>query len=180
MKHAFDRLGAVQIARRVMPSSAARGVHISRRVRSFKTLLLDIGVLRTLAGMALPEPFSKTTHKLSVSSALCDQFIGQEFLHTQSEALQYWAGSALGSRSQVNYLVRFEGKLCPVVCEQQDMEPVDHALDVYLGSYPGCPRAFIFSSSPYRTPPPSTKIVKIPYYYAQAATLERARVQEEQ
>ncbi len=166
VKRTFEHLSRVQAAYRIMPIVSGPQQHAMRRVKGFKTLLCDVGILRTLTGTNCPNVNAPETPDFVAMSGTFDQFVGQELLHNQEEMPQYWASTALGSRSKVNYLAQIDQKLCPIIIEQPHMDQALHALEVYLGAYPSCPRGFRFSIRPYVPPSGKSRVMECPVYYA--------------
>lgn len=118
MKMALQALIDAGLLRRVAYHNAA-GVPLvaSTNTKSFKTLLLDIGLVRTALRIP-PAELLQSSAPLINQGALSEQLVGQEliayespFLHPQ---LYFWKRDKVGSQAEIDYLFQYQHELIPV------------------------------------------------------------------
>jgi predicted AAA+ superfamily ATPase len=172
LKKAFDTLCLAQVARRIPaadPSGLPPGATAS--ARTFKALMLDIGLMRHLSGMPTDREYAKEELLGIVQGAMAEQFVGQEMLAAQKGELYYWNRQAKSSTAEVDYLALLEGKVHPVEVKSGASGSL-RSLHLFLESYPECGRALVFSDRPYAELP-EQNITFLPLYCAFAATRRR-------
>ena len=169
LKKAFDALCLAQVARRIPsadPSALPLGATAS--AKSFKALMLDIGLMRYLSGMPNDIEYAKSDLLAIYQGAMAEQFVGQEMLVAQHGGLYYWERQAKSSSAEVDYLAVLNGKIYPVEVKSGATGSL-RSLHLFLASYPECGIALVFSDRPY-TDLPEQKIIFLPLYSAFAAT----------
>ena len=169
LKKAFDALCLAQVARRI-PSVDPSGLPLgaTASAKSFKALMLDIGLMRYLSGMPNDIEYAKSDLLAIYRGAMAEQFIGQEMLVSQKGGLYYWDRQAKSSSAEVDYLAVLNGKIHPVEVKSGATGSL-RSLHLFLASYPECGKALVFSDRPYADLP-EQKITFLPLYSAFAAT----------
>ena len=169
LKKAFDALCLAQVARRV-PSVDPSGLPLgaTASAKSFKALILDIGLMRYLSGMPNDIEYAKSDLLAIYRGAMAEQFVGQEMLVSQKGGLYYWDRQAKSSSAEVDYLAVLDGKIHPVEVKSGAAGSL-RSLHLFLASYPECGKALVFSDRPYADLP-EQKITFLPLYSAFAAT----------
>lgn len=172
LKKAFDALCLAQVARRI-PSVDPSGLPLgaTASAKSFKALMLDIGLMRYLSGMPNDIEYVKSDLLAIYRGAMAEQFVGQEMLVSQKGGLYYWDRQAKSSSAEVDYLAVLDGKIHPVEVKSGATGSL-RSLHLFLASYPECGKALVFSDRPYADFP-EQKITFLPLYSAFAATTSR-------
>lgn len=168
VKHIFDGLHESGIVHRVYPSTPDTAPAVNHKVKRFKTIFQDVGLLEVLSGTSAQLDQGGVEELRMYQSALFDQFIGQELLLAQSDQVQYWASSVKESTSRVNYLIRRKEGAWPAVLRSEDMTFNNYSLDICLGSYPECEGACVFSTGPFEGEGKKGKLKDFPLYFAMA------------
>ncbi len=169
LKKAFEALCLAQVARRVTsvtPSGLPQGASAS--VKVFKTLMLDLGLMRYLSGMPDDIEYARGDLLAIYRGAMAEQFVGQEMLVSQQGSLYYWDRQAKSSTAEVDYLAVMNGIIHPVEVKGGATGSL-RSLHLFLASYPECGKALVFSDQPY-SDLPEQKITFLPLYSAFAAT----------
>jgi uncharacterized protein len=172
LKKAFDVLCLAQAARRipsVAPPSLPLGASASAKV--FKTLMLDIGLMRYLSGMPDDVEYARGELLAIYRGTMAEQFVGQEMLISQNGSLYYWDRQAKSSSAEVDYLAVVDGIIHPVEVKSGATGSL-RSLHLFLNSYPECGKALVFSDRPYADLP-EQKITFLPIYSAFATTRMR-------
>ncbi len=149
LKKAFDALCLAQVARRI-PSVDPSGLPLgaTASAKSFKALMLDIGLMRYLSGMPNDIEYAKSDLLAIYRGAMAEQFVGQEMLVSQKGGLYYWDRQAKSSSAEVDYLAVLDGKIHPVEVKSGATGSL-RSLHLFLASYPECGKALVFSDRPY-------------------------------
>ena len=169
LKKAFDALCLAQVARRV-PSADPSGLPLgaTASAKSFKAILLDIGLMRHLSGMPGDIEYAKNDLLSIYRGAMAEQFVGQEMLVSQQGGLYYWDRQAKSSLAEVDYLAVLNGRIHPVEVKSGATGSL-RSLHLFLATYPECGRALVFSDRPYADLP-EQKITFLPLYSTFAVT----------
>ncbi len=169
LKKAFDALCLAQVARRI-PSVDPSGLPLgaTASAKSFKALMLDIGLMRHLSGMPNDIEYAKNDLLSIYRGAMAEQFVGQEMLVSQKGDLYYWDRQVKSSSAEVDYLAVMNGQIHPVEVKSGATGSL-RSLHLFLASYPDCGKALVFSDRPYADLP-EQKITFIPLYCAFAVT----------
>lgn len=169
LKKAFEALCLAQVARKIPsvdPSGLPLGASASAKV--FKTLLLDLGLMRYLSHMPDDIEYARSDLLAIYRGALAEQFVGQEMLVAQNGSLYYWNRQAKSSSAEVDYLAVVAGKIHPVEVKSGASGSL-RSLHLFLATYPECSKAMVFSDRPYADLP-EQKMTFLPLYSAFAAT----------
>ena len=169
LKKAFDALCLAQVARKI-PSVDPSGLPLgaTASAKSFKALMLDIGLMRDLSGMPNDIEYAKSDLLAIYRGAMAEQFVGQEMLVSQQGGLYYWDRQAKSSSAEVDYLAVLNGRIHPVEVKSGATGSL-RSLHLFLASFPECGKALVFSDRRYADLP-EQKITFLPLYSAYAAT----------
>jgi predicted AAA+ superfamily ATPase len=169
IKKAYELLNRANVLRRV-PSTDPSGLPLGASASSniFKTVFLDVGLMRYLTGMPTDVEYA-TPDLLSIyRGAVAEQFTGQELAVSQNGNLFYWARYAKSSSAEVDFCVVADGKIVPVEVKSGPSGKLK-SMHLFLKTYPDSTKGFVFSTQPY-VELPGTKITFIPLYFAFSAT----------
>lgn len=169
LKKAFEALCLAQVARKVAsvdPSGLPLGASAS--AKTFKALLLDIGLMRYLSRMPDDVEYGRDDLLSIYRGAMAEQFVGQEMLVAQNGSLYYWDRQAKSSSAEVDYLAVLDGKIHPIEVKSGAAGSL-RSLHLFLATYPECGTAMVFSDRPYADLP-EQRISFLPLYAAFAAT----------
>ena len=169
LKKAFEALCLAHVARRI-PSVNPSGLPLgaSASAKTFKALMLDMGLMRFLSGMPDDLEYARDELLAIYRGAMAEQFVGQEMLISQSGNLFYWDRQAKSSSAEVDYLAVLNGRIHPVEVKSGATGSLK-SLHLFLAAYPECGNAMVFSDRPYADLP-EQKITFLPLYSAYAAT----------
>ena len=179
LKRAFDVLCMSKLIKKIPstnPSGLPLGVSASDKI--FKSLLVDIGLMRYLTGMPVDIEYPKKGLLSMYQGAMAEQFVGQEMMLSQGGNLFYWSRAQKSSSAEVDYLAVIDGAIHPVEVKSGPSGKL-RSLHLLLNSYQDCPKGIVFYAGPYAELP-EEKIIFIPLYYAFSATggkIDVARVE---
>lgn len=168
-KKAFDLLCLADVARKV-PSVDPSGLPLgaSASAKTFKALVLDIGLMRYLTGMPPEVEYAKTDLLAIYRGAMAEQFVGQEMTVSQNGSLYYWDRQAKSSSAEVDYLAVLNGTIHPVEVKSGASGSLK-SLHLFLETYRNCGNALVFSMRQFAELP-EQRISFMPLYSAYAAT----------
>lgn len=169
LKKAFDLLCLTNIIRKIPsvdPSGLPLGATASAKI--FKALLVDIGLMRYLSGMPVDVEYGKTDLLSIYRGAMAEQFVGQEMVLSQKEALYHWSRQAKSSTAEVDYVAVIDGRIHPVEVKSGASGRLK-SLHLFLQIYQNCPKGIVFSTRPY-SELPEKNITFVPLYFAFSAT----------
>lgn len=169
LKKAFDLLAMAKIITKIPsanPSGLPLGASASDRV--FKSIMVDMGLMRYLTGMPIEVEYQKKELLHIYQGSMAEQFVGQEMLLSQNGSLHYWSRRAKSSSAEVDYLAIVDGKIYPVEVKSGPSGRLK-SLHLFLKTYQNCPKGIVFSSRPYNERA-EERIAFIPLYYAFSAT----------
>jgi len=165
IKKAFNLLSLAKVLNKVKSTSGAGvpfSVNASEKV--FKTLLVDIGLLRSMCHDH-PAPNFNADQLLSIfQGALAEQFAGQEFLSASRQEQYYWANTARGASSEVDFLINTNNEIHPVEVKSGSAGSLK-SMHIYLQKFPGCKKGIVLSQREYHELP-EQKLSFIPIYFA--------------
>ena len=164
LKKAFDLLGMAQVIRKV-PSASPAGLPLgaSASERKFKAIMVDLGLMQNLCGLAANTEYVKSDLLAIYQGALAEQFVGQEFISAGQE-LYYWARDRKSSTAEVDYLIVVNGEIYPVEIKSGAAGRLK-SLHLLLQTYASCPVGVVFSTAPY-SELPEQRLRFLPLYYA--------------
>jgi predicted AAA+ superfamily ATPase len=172
IKNAFDLLCKARLVARVAAANpAGPPLGASASVRTFKAILVDIGLWQHLCGMKVDIAHSKADLLDVYRGAMAEQFVGQEMLITQDSQLYYWSRQAPSSTAEVDYLAIVDGEIVPIEVKSGPAGRL-RSLHMLLQNYPNCPRGLVFSSAPYAEDR-KRRLTFLPLYFAYSATSSR-------
>ena len=164
IKKAYDLLCSARVLYKISSASGSGlpfGATASEK--KFKTLLTDIGLMRSLNNMP-PDVQDISDDLLSMyRGALAEQFVGQEFL-SAGQDLYYWSREAKSSLAEVDYLIDKNGKVCPVEVKSGPSGKL-RSMHLFLATYPDIPTGYILSGANFASLP-EQKLEFVPLYYA--------------
>ncbi|MBN1902218.1 ATP-binding protein [Candidatus Sumerlaeota bacterium] len=165
IKKAFDLLCLARVIRRI-PSANPSGLPLGASVSSkkFKALMVDIGLMQSLCGMALDTEYSQIDLLKIYKGALAEQFAGQEFISAGQEELYYWDREAKSSSAEVDFLLQKGGGIYPVEVKSGASGRLK-SLHLFLKTYPHVTSGYIFSCASYAEIR-EEKMIFLPLYYA--------------
>lgn len=169
LKKAFELLCLANVIRKISsadPSGLPLGATASSKI--FKSLMLDIGLMRYLSGMPADREYAKTDLLAIYRGAMAEQFVGQEMAVSQNGSLYYWDRQAKSSSAEVDYLAVLDGRIHPVEVKSGASGSLK-SLHLFLSTYQNCGRGLVFSSRPYAELP-EQKITFMPLYSVYSAT----------
>jgi len=169
LKKAFDLLCLANIARKV-PSVDPSGLPLGATASSktFKALMLDIGLMHSLSGMPSEVEYAKTDLHAIYRGAMAEQFVGQEMTVSQNGSLYYWARQAKNSSAEVDFLAVLDGTIHPVEVKSGATGSLK-SLHLFMETYRNCGNALVFSMRPFAELP-EQRMSFIPLYCAYIAT----------
>lgn len=165
IKKAFDLLCLARVVHRI-PSANPSGFPLGASVssRRFKALMVDIGLMQSLCGMALDMEYSQIDLLKIYKGALAEQYVGQEFVSAGQEDLYYWDREAKSSNAEVDFLLQKKNRIYPVEVKSGVSGRLK-SLHLFLKTYPHVICGYIFSCAPYAEIP-ENKMIFLPLYYA--------------
>lgn len=169
LKKAFNLLCMANVIRKI-PSVDPSGhpLGATAAVNIFKALILDIGLMRFLAGMPMEVEFN-TTDLLSIyRGAMAEQFVGQEMVLSQKQDLYYWSRRKKSSSAEVDFLAVIDGRIHPIEVKSGSSGRLK-SLHLFLETYQNCSHGIVFSSRPYAEMP-EKNIIFMPLYFAFSGT----------
>ncbi len=169
LKKAFNLLCMAKVVTKI-PSCDPSGLPLgaSSSEKTFKAMMLDIGLMRYLSGMPVDVEYQKAELLKIYQGAMAEQFVGQEMLISQKGNLYYWSRQAKSSSAEVDYIAVTDGNIYPVEVKSGPSGRLK-SLHLFLEKYRNCPKGIVFSSRPYAELP-EERITFIPLYYAFSAT----------
>ena len=169
IKKAFDLLCLAKVLVK-LPSADPSGIPLEAGAspKRFKAILADIGLMRYLSGMPVGLEYNKSGLLNIYRGAMAEQFVGQEMLISQNNALYYWARMKKSSSAEVDYLAAINGKIYPIEIKSGVSGRLK-SLHICLQKYPNCPKGIVFSENPY-SELPEQRLKFIPLYFAGSAT----------
>lgn len=169
IKKAFDLLCLARVLVRI-PSTNPSGIPLEAGAspKRFKAIFADIGLMRHLSGMPVDLEYNRSALSNIYRGAMAEQFVGQEMLISQNNALYYWSREKKSSSAEVDYLATVSGKIYPIEVKSGVSGRLK-SLHICLQNYPHCPEGIVFSENPYAELP-EQRLKFIPLYFAGSAT----------
>jgi predicted AAA+ superfamily ATPase len=171
VKRAFALLERAQLVRRI------RGLkHVGLPLgadasRSFKALVVDVGLMHRLAGLPSTVELAKTDLLGIYNGAVAEQYVGQELaaVPQRNEDLFYWARAAKSSTAEVDYVVRIGASARPVEVKSGPAGRL-RSMHILLAQQPEVAPGIVLSEAPYAELT-EQRLVFVPLYFA--GSLER-------
>ncbi len=169
---AFDLLCKVRVLAKVRSSSPA-GIPLSANAseKRFKSLIVDVGLMRALAGVTANEILNEKQLLGIFEGAMAEQFVGQELKASTGNDPYFWQREARSSQAEVDYLISQESAVIPIEVKSGSSGSLK-SLHLLLKSFPDCPRGFVLSDRPYGRID-SQKLAFLPLYYAGSTRFEK-------
>lgn len=168
IKKAFELLCLANVVRKIPsanPTGLPPGATASQGI--FKSIMVDIGLLRYLSGMPVDMEYSKSDLLNIFRGAMAEQFVGQEMVVSQGGNVHYWDRHAKSSSAEVDYLAVIDGVIHPVEVKNGASGSLK-SMHMFLDSY-ASGGGMVFSSRPHSALP-GRNISFIPLYHAFSAT----------
>ncbi len=176
-KKAYTLLTLAGVLRKITsidPSGLPLGSRASSKI--FKTLMVDIGLMRHLTGMPMNVEFNASNLLDIYRGAMAEQFAGQEMAISQNGELHYWARLAKGSTAEVDYCAAIDGAVVPVEVKSGPSGRLK-SMHLFLQTYPESPKGIVLSTNPFGQLS-NEKLEFVPLYFAYSATGGRGALQE--
>ncbi|MCK4907548.1 MAG: ATP-binding protein [Spirochaetes bacterium] len=164
IKKAFHLLAQAKIIKKVPavnPSATPLEATASHKV--FKSIMIDIGLMRYLSGMSVETELAKTDLLNIFRGTMAEQFAGQEILSSQKDQLYYWSRQAKSSTAEVDFVANVDNKIFPIEVKSGASGRLK-SLHLFLSTYTKSPHGIVFSERPYEVLP-EQKLVFIPLYF---------------
>lgn len=139
----------------------------SASTKIFKSLVVDIGLMRHLCGLSVDIEYAKPNLLNVYQGALAEQFVGQEMMLAQNSELYYWSRSSKSSTAEVDFLIVKKGKIIPVEVKSGAAGRLK-SMHLLLKSYPEVQEGYVFSAASLSSLP-EVKLVFLPLYFAFSA-----------
>jgi hypothetical protein len=168
-KKAYTLLTLAGILRKIT-SLDPSGLPLDSRASSkiFKTLMVDIGLMRHLTGMPTSLEFNAPNLLDIYRGSMAEQFAGQEIAISQNGELHYWARLAKSSTAEVDYCAVIDGAVVPVEVKNCSSGRLK-SMHLFLETYPASPKGIVLSTNPFRELP-DERLQFVPLYFAYSAT----------
>ncbi len=168
IKKAFELLETARVFKKVI-STSPEGVPLgaSASDKTFKTIMLDIGLLSRLSGFSPIAEFQKTDLLSIFRGALAEQFVGQELLSAGHSELYYWARQAKSSTAETDYLIDKKNDIMPIEVKSGAAGSLK-SLHLLLNTYSNVKKGYVFSDAPYGEIP-EQKLIFMPLYFVFAS-----------
>lgn len=174
LKKAFDLLCRSRLLFKVESTSpAGLPLGASANPKIFKALLLDIGLMHHLCGLAANTEWLSKDLLAIYEGALAEQFVGQEIISAVGRELYYWSRSAKNSSAEVDFVITKQSKIYPIEVKSGSAGRL-RSLHLLLETYSNCQNGIVFS-----TAEPSAlkdkKLTFLPLYYAYTFAKQEAQ-----
>lgn len=164
IKKSFDLLCSAKVLNKI-PAASGSGLPFGATAseKKFKTILADIGLMRSLNNMP-PDVQEISGDLLSLyRGAMAEQFVGQELL-SAGQDLYYWSREAKNSLAEVDFLIDKNGKVYPVEVKSGPSGKL-RSLHLCLTTYPDSPNGYVLSGANFASLP-EQKLEFVPLYFA--------------
>lgn len=164
IRKSYDLLCSARVFYKI-PAASGSGLPFgaSASEKKFKTLLTDIGLIRSLNNLS-PDIQAISNDLLSIyRGAMAEQFVGQELL-SAGQDLYYWSREAKSSLAEVDYLIDKQGKIYPIEVKSGPSGRL-RSLHLFLATYPDSPNGYVLSGANCASLP-DQKLEFIPLYFA--------------
>jgi predicted AAA+ superfamily ATPase len=170
IKKSFNLLETARLYKKVYASSP-EGIPLGANVveKSFKTIMLDIGLLSRINGLAVSAEYNKFTLLSMFRGTMAEQFVGQELLSAGYDDLYYWSRQAKSSTAEVDFLLEKKGEIFPIEVKSGSSGRLK-SMHLLLNSYPNVLQGFVFSDAGFGEIE-DQKLTFLPLYFAYAFAL---------
>lgn len=162
---AYDLLCTAKILNKIRSTSpSGTPLSVQSNEKRFKTTLLDLGLMRSLAEISPREIIEPSTNLLGIyEGALAEQFVGQELL-ASGAAPYFWTRDAKSSQAEVDYLVSVDGEILPIEVKSASSGRLK-SLHLLLKEFLNCKTGCVLSDRPFSILP-SQNLIFLPLFYA--------------
>ena len=149
IRKAFDLLCMARVITKVRSSSPS-GTPLSANAseKCFKAFVVDVGLMRALAGVSAVEVVRQSQVLGIYQGALGEQFVAQELIAAKKNDVYFWRRQAKSSQAEVDFLISHKGKIIPIEVKSGSSGSLK-SLHLLLQTYPNCPRGYVLSDRPY-------------------------------
>jgi len=175
IKKSFVLLETARLFKKVCsanPGGVPLGANVSEK--TFKTILLDIGLLSRMNGFTFSSEYHKTELLSIFRGAMAEQFVGQELLSAGYEDLYYWARHVKSSTAEVDFLIENQGQIIPIEVKSGAAGKL-RSLHLLLNSYPNVQNGFVFSDAGFGEIL-EQKLMFMPLYFVYASAPKSADI----
>lgn len=164
-KKAFDLLCMARVVSKIRAASpASLPFAASASDKKFKSLVVDVGLMRCLNDLPANIEFMKNDLLSMYNGAIAEQFTGQELISAGMENLYYWSREAKSSSAEVDYLISRKNKIYPVEIKGGASGKL-RSMHLILDHYPHIEQGYILSTAPFAKIT-EQKLTFLPLYYA--------------
>ncbi|TVR44762.1 MAG: DUF4143 domain-containing protein [Bacteroidia bacterium] len=164
-KKAYELLLMARIFHKVRSASpASLPLAATASESRFKSLLVDLGLMRSLNDIPANIEYVKNDLLAMYNGALAEQFAGQEFYSAGNDQLFYWTRESKSSSAEVDYLLAKNNKIFPVEVKGGASGKLK-SLHLLMKQCPDIEQAYVLSTAPYAEIP-EKKLCMLPVYYA--------------
>ncbi|KPL10310.1 MAG: nuclease [Bacteroides sp. SM23_62] len=175
IKKAFDLLCQARFLSKVRSvSPAGLPLVATASERTFKALLIDIGLMQNLCGLAVNTEYSQSDLLSIYRGALAEQFVGQELIAALDREVYFWSREAKSSTAEVDYIIALNNDILPLEVKSGVAGRLK-SLHLLLKTYPNCSQGFVFSGTNYAKLP-DQKLVFLPLYYVSSLVRNRSHI----
>ena len=168
IKNSYEILCLAGIFKKIsstIPSGLPLEAGASSKV--FKTIMVDIGLLRYFSGMPADIEYSAPNILDIYRGAMAEQFAGQEIAAAQGGELYYWARQEKSSSAEVDYIAVVNGSIIPIEIKSGASGRLK-SMHLFLKIFRECKEGLVFSSNP-ASHLPDQKLRFLPLYFLQGA-----------
>jgi predicted AAA+ superfamily ATPase len=175
IKKAFDLLCQARFLTKVRSvSPAGLPLVATASERTFKALLIDIGLMQNLCGLRVNTEYSQSDLLSIYRGALAEQFVGQELTAALDREVYFWSREAKSSTAEVDYVIALNNDILPLEVKSGAAGRLK-SLHLLLETYPNCSRGYVFSGTNYAKLP-EQKLVFLPLYYVSSLVRNRKHI----
>jgi predicted AAA+ superfamily ATPase len=175
IKKSFVLLETARLFKKVYsanPNGVPLGANIAEK--TFKTVLLDIGLFSRMNGFTSSLDYNKTDLLSIFRGAMAEQFVGQELLSAGHEDLYYWSRQAKSSTAEVDFLIENHNRIIPIEVKSGAAGKL-RSMHLLLNSYPNVQNGFVFSDAGFGEIS-EQKLVFMPLYFVYASASQSVEI----
>ncbi len=171
IKKAFELLETARLFKKVC-SSTPEGIPLgaNKSEKTFKAIMLDIGLLSRLSGLSISTEFNKFDLLSIYRGAMAEQFVGQELISAGHTDLHYWNRQAKSSTAEIDFLIEKQNEIIPIEVKSGVSGSLK-SMHLLLNTYQNVKKGFVFSEAKYGNIT-SQKLIFMPMYYVYASALD--------
>ena len=149
IKKAFTLLETARLFKKIY-SSTPEGLPLGANIaeKTFKAIMLDIGLLSRMNGFATSTEFAKTDLLSIFRGAIAEQFVGQELISAGNTDLYYWSRQAKNSTAEVDFLIENKGNIIPIEVKSGSSGRL-RSMHILLDTYSNVQKGIVYSDAPF-------------------------------